>query len=601
MGKELPEAAAAGAVPPHVTIRTTLKRLQTFTEVSKAMKSLYGAGPHGSSSTNALASSLKPRDSSGGTSVEGPKKLLCVWDVDDTLVTSGVPGVRQCPMFTEDELLSLFSSYPARHLLLSQGSIDDVFASGGAGKLEFLSPFFLSGGNPLDRHLGKAQPGCGNLFVCSTPPKVRRSGGAGPASSKSVVVRIATIRAPRENPKDAERFLSETAEPPRCSSEVRWLVMRPSLWGISLASLSNFIAPSAHTAFFDGSVFRKMDIVRSLAASGLWDTVFFIDNDLNEIGLVRPGLNIEDYYRMQSLGRLSRFFQSDLLLLQVSAGLAERRQGMGHSSANEGTMGASASISSKDCKERSERESRINCVNAESPTFRLPAAMDLGDNSTSSLMTSQPAPTRVVELVVAHLHLDMMRYRRIRKASHVTIGADAKEMWHPVFRTGPVCTDEDYFNLMVNFALYEDEVKSYGLEAEPQLRPVPGWEPSVDVVTHVMYDRPTFPRRLSHQYRNICHRITTNLIDLCGPRLSEKQQYALKEEAHNLYRHLIRRQPVIDPMLIANLADLLFSAFTSEHRLPRSLGCTLKKEVYAFLKEEALPEEAAVLRGCIHN
>ncbi|RNE98091.1 hypothetical protein TraAM80_08968 [Trypanosoma rangeli] len=600
MGKELPEAAAAGAVPSHVTIRTTLKKLQTFTEVSKTMKSLYGTVPHVSSSTNALASSLKHPDSNGGTNVEGSKKLLCVWDVDDTLVTSGVPGVRQCPMFTENELLSLFGSGPARHLLLSRGSIDDVFASGGAGKLEFLSPFFLSGGNPLDGHVGKVQPGCSNLFVCSSPPKVRSSGGAGAANSKNLVVRIATIRAPRENPKDAERFLSETAEPPRCSSEVRWLVMRPSLWGISLASLSNFIAPSAHTAFFDGSVFQKMDIVRSLAASGIWDTVFFIDNDLNEIGLVRPGLNIEDYYRMQSLGRLSRFFQSDLLLLQVSAELAKRRQGMGHSSVNEGPMGASAPVSSKDGKERSERESRINCVNAEFPTFQLPVVMDLGDNSTSSLMTSQPPSTRVVELVVAHLHLDEMRYRRIRKASNVTIGADAKEMWHPVFRTGPACTDEDYFDLMANFALYEDEVKSYGLEAKSQLWPVPGWEPSVDVVTHVMYERPTFPRRLSHQYRNICHHITTNLIELCGPRLSEKQQYALREEANHLYRHLIRRQPVIDPLLIANLANSLFSAFTSEHHLPRSLGDTLKKEVYMFLKE-AQPEEATVLRGCIRN
>ncbi|RNF27290.1 uncharacterized protein Tco025E_00481 [Trypanosoma conorhini] len=598
--EELPGAAAAGVMPPSLTIRTTFKRAHTFAEVSKAVKSLYASVSHGNASVNTLASASKTRHHGEGATVEGGAKMLCVWDVDDTLVASGVPGVRQCPMFADDELTGLFRSCPARHLLLSQGSVDDVFAPAPAGKLEFLAPFFLSGGNPLGSHVGKALPGCGNLFVCSTPPKVRRPGGTGPASSDGVVVRIATSRAPREQPGDAESFLSETAEPPRCSSDVRWLVMRSSLWGISLASLSNFVAPSAHTAFFDGSVFHKMDIVRSLAASGFWDAVFFIDNDLTEIGLVRPGLNVEDYYRMQSLGRMSRFFQSDLLLLQVSAELAERKHCMEHSVSNGESLRGDASVNSRDGKKASEKKKKKGCVNAEFLHFGLPDVLNVGGNSASSLTRLHQPSTRVVELYLAHLHFDGPRYRRITKASQVAIDTGAKELWHPVFRTGPACNDEDYAKLMASFSLYEDEVRSYGLEAEPQLSPVPGWEPSVDVVTRPIYARPPFPRRLAHQYRNICHQITTNLIEPCGRRLTEEQQYELKKEANNLYRRLIRRQPVIDPMLTANLASSLFSAFTAEHRLPRSLGEILKKDLDALM-EGTLPEETVACSGDVRS
>ncbi|PWV06015.1 hypothetical protein C3747_121g51 [Trypanosoma cruzi] len=589
MYEVLPEETDASLLRPRVMVRTTFKKVYSLADVRKAVKLLQDVATRESSLTSALQSTPKASGLREGSAVEGGTKLLCLWDVDDTLVASGALGVRQYPIFAEDELVSLFRGCRARHLLLSQGSVDDVFAPDGVGKLDFLSPFFLSGGDLPGGRSSKAHTGCSNVFVCSKPPNLRSGNGKYQDNTPDVnVVRIATSRAPREQPEDSRLFLSEQAEPPRCPSDVRWLLMRPSLWGISLASLSNFIAPSAHTAFLDGSVFCKMDIVRSLAASGNWDAVFFIDNDLSEVGVVRPGLHIEDYYRMKRLGRLSRFFQSDMLLLQASAELAEKEYGMDFSKTNGILLAATASLSSLNSKKLGKKANKNGSVNSDSLKYQLSTVIDMGGSASSTLTRGQQPFTRVVDLFVAHFHLDGPRYRRITKARQNAIEYREKDQWHSVFRTGPACNDDDYAEVMSSFVLYDAKVKTYGLTTDSELTPVPGWEPSVDVVTYPMYDRPPFPRRLPYQYQNICHQITTNLIDQWDPRLTEQQQYDLKKEADNLFRRLIRRQPVIDPMLIVRTANTLFSIFTAERRLPRSLGETLKRDVQALMNGTAL-------------
>ncbi|EKF33298.1 hypothetical protein MOQ_002835 [Trypanosoma cruzi marinkellei] len=570
-------------------VRTTFKKVYSLAEVRKAVKLLQDVATCESSLASALQSSPKAYGLREGSAVEGGTKLLCVWDVDDTLVASGALGVRQYPIFPEDELVSLFRGCRARHLLLSQGSVDDVFAPDGAGKLEFLAPFFLSAGDPPRGGSSKAHTGCSNVFVCSKPPNVKSANGKYQENTRDVtVVRIATSRGAREQPDDSRLFLSEQTEPPRCPSDVRWLVMRPSLWGISLASLSNFIAPSANTAFLDGSVFCKMDIVRSLAASGNWDAVFFIDNDLSEVGVVRPGLHIEDYYRMKRLGKLSRFFQSDTLLLQASAKLAEREYGMDFSKTNGILLATTASLNSLSSKKLAKKANKNGSVNSDSLKYQLSTIVDMGGSASTTLTKCQQPFTRVVDLFVAHFHMDGQRYRRITKTKQNAIEYREKDQWHSVFRTGPACNDDDYAEVMSSFALYEAEVRSYGLTNDSELTPVPGWEPSVNVVTYPMYDRPPFPRCLPYQYQNICHQITTNLIDQWDPHLTEQQQYDLKKEANNLFRRLIRRQPVIDPMLIVRTANTLFSILTAERRLPRSFGETLKKDVQALMNGNGL-------------
>lgn len=337
-------------------------------------------------------------------------RILCVWDVDDTLVASGVGGVRQNLVFSESELVSMFRqmSSNTRHLLLSQGSIDDVFEEP-SGRLRCIRSFLERSGAPRSSaaatvtsthsappHSGagggkqhesfakstpsrpreKKRSGLGMLFNCggSSETKCPRScDESGPAVHRSmsvlspprrkkeskkaaeneedlrkfscgtVVVRLATLRDCVETPQDTE-FLFNPDASPTCvrspttaaaalddKAEVpgRWLVLRPEVWGITLASMSAVFAPSRHTAFVNGKVFRKMDVVWSLAVSGHWDTVFFIDNNLSEVGVVRYGLQLSDMLSLRSSHRLDRFYQGEYLLLAASAKLKEMEQRYG--------------------------------------------------------------------------------------------------------------------------------------------------------------------------------------------------------------------------------------------------------------------------------
>ncbi|KEG12965.1 hypothetical protein DQ04_01301090 [Trypanosoma grayi] len=579
----VPVSTTSGGVSPAATtpcvrVKTTFETLHSFSDLRKALNTLYGGGVDGSQSVSrrnilGFGASTSNRDAVGAG-----KRLLCVWDVDDTLVSSGTPGVRQCPVFDESELAGLFRGICARHLFLSQGSIDDVMDPGGGGKLQYLVPFFRQDGATNEYAVpSKARAGC---CWSSALPDRSRTGArcAAERDAAVVVVRIATLRAPLEKPGDSRMFLSEDVEPPRCPSDVRWLVMRPSLWGISLASLSNFIAPSSHTAFLDGSVFHKMDVVRSLAASGHWDAVFFIDNDLTEVGVVRQGLDIDDFNRMKNVDRLPRFFLADLLLLEVSTMLAERERG--RHDAMRKTNGTCVEQSLSDSKERLKEccNNIVSCERLEAD--ELPSMNGYGDATTSP--DPRGEEERVVELFVAHLHLDQAKYRRITKVKHNGVAHNEKELWHPTLRTGPVCTDDDYEEMVAEFNVIRGKLLQDLAKSTVDLTPVPGWEPSINAVCYPMYERPQRPPTLRHQYYDVCHQITTNLVEPLTSRSAVSQEYELKKEARNLFRRLIRRQPVIDPLCIVEVASTLFTAYTAERRLPRGIAEMLRKNITAL-------------------
>ncbi|KAK7199816.1 hypothetical protein NESM_000028700 [Novymonas esmeraldas] len=319
--------------------------------------------------TNGSRLRLTRCPSSTGQKPRRPK-VLCIWDVDDTLVASGVSGVRQNLVFRESELVALFRSAgdDARHLLLSQGSIDDVFEEP-SGRLRCVRPFLQRASEATRRSAGGERPSsaplssnagakkekssfsdllrCGGGNQAKEPPSSASSVAqqrGGPAASSdndlrrfaagTVLVRLAALRDRSETAEDAA-FLRDPAASPTCQRVFdgqlddkaerlgRWLVLRPEVWGITLASMNTFFPPSRHTAYVNGKIYRKMDVVWSLAMTGEWDSIFFIDNNLSEVGVVRYGLQMTDVLDLRSQRKVYRLFQSDYLLLAASAKLRE--------------------------------------------------------------------------------------------------------------------------------------------------------------------------------------------------------------------------------------------------------------------------------------
>ncbi|CBZ29605.1 conserved hypothetical protein [Leishmania mexicana MHOM/GT/2001/U1103] len=307
-------------------------------------------------------------------------RVLCIWDVDDTLVASGARGIRQNTVFRDSELVELFRSAgdTARHLLLSQGSIDDVLEKPG-GRLWCVRPFlerttdFTGDGRARAGDTGRSSPApassskgvkkgksfanflrCGGVSRTKVQPASRSSltshtdasnGGRSASdrlnehdlrhfASGTVVVRLATVREGSEKVEDSA-FLDDPSASLTCKctfngqlddkaeQQGRWLILRPEVWGITLASMNTFFPPSRNTAFVNGKVYRKMDVVWSLAMTSEWDSVFFIDNNLSEVGVVRYGLQMSDMHDLRRQHKVYRFFQADYLLLATSAKLRD--------------------------------------------------------------------------------------------------------------------------------------------------------------------------------------------------------------------------------------------------------------------------------------
>lgn len=325
-------------------------------------------------------------------------KILCIWDIDETLVCTGSRGVRQNPVFRESDLLNLFQkvSGSTRHLLLSQGSIDDVFEShNNLGRLQYLRPFFAKGTNEQvaapeatrpERHVDPELESAGvrGIFGCTKSATKVKTASSAPKRRKTdpttfeegtVVVRLSVVGSPPETEQEADCLFDPNVEPQ--ASDVRWLILRPGMWGITLSSLSNYIPPSPHTAFVDGKMFHKMDIVWSLAATGEWDTVFFMDNNISEIGIVRYGLKLTDIPHLRETHHFERFFQGEYLLIAAAARLREMERIYGRDPLEPPPPGRRNTTGSGGGKAKSSRE-------ANTPPPPPPAAAAAAAAATSS-------------------------------------------------------------------------------------------------------------------------------------------------------------------------------------------------------------------------
>lgn len=270
------------------------------------------------------------------------QRILCLWDIDDTLVSSNARGERQCPLFDKAELMSLFRSLygQTRHLLLSQGSIDDVFAGDGSGQLSFLRGFFVSAAPPADhKQHGRRSATTTGLFsrLCSCAASTKCKGNDDSSTiscatgrsyleleNGAVLVRLTAMRETSNSQRDHElmnSFLTSYKPHDPESYHARWIVLRSSVWGITLAPLNTPVPPSEHTIFVDGAVYRKMDVAWSMAMSGNWDKVFFIDNNLYEVGAVRKGVRLPALLYNRNELRLKRLTKAEYILLAVSAAL----------------------------------------------------------------------------------------------------------------------------------------------------------------------------------------------------------------------------------------------------------------------------------------
>lgn len=187
-----------------------------------------------------------------GEIANGSSRVLVLWDVDDTLLaTRNKQGPRKrflefddaedetCPNF----VTKVFSSFPSyvEHLLLSQGTVADLFDEDHHGMLCSLSSYFDRG---------------------------RRG---------AVAVPLRRLDGSQYSSQGAGSFFS---------------LEKPHLRGISLAAVSSSIPPSPQCQFLPTDL-TKMDVGVSLALCGHFSHVFFVDNSLVELGAVAPGIELQ--------------------------------------------------------------------------------------------------------------------------------------------------------------------------------------------------------------------------------------------------------------------------------------------------------------------
>nr|CCC96029.1 unnamed protein product [Trypanosoma congolense IL3000] len=590
-----PEAhsTAAESASSFVNILTEFRRLRSFDDIRRAMAEFCGENKRGYPDRS-ISSSFR---SNSDETCCGGVKVLCVWDVDDTLITSSCDGCRDVLLSEKDELYQLFERYPARHLLLSQGSVDDVFAPGvKGGRLQHLLPFFTG----TNKTIRKTSNWCTKAkrspsTVCCSVKSVDHLVKKAPSPSNDVpVIRISTAAALR-NLKTGTSSLSSISEKSSVvdsGSCVRWLVLRPSLWGISLCKLSNLVVPSPHTAFLDGSVFRKMDIVRSLTESGLWDTVFFVDNNLTELGIVRPGLGLADYRRLRAEDNLQEIFLSDFLLLKASAALSQRVSQRGEDS--EATAGASTSFdhgSFSHNRMSDEVQTRGSTGKSSERVDFLQDSEGAGAISKTGRVREDSAlgNEKVVRIVVGHFHLNTEVYSGFKRLASPETQREVGDCYHPAFSTSCVCRDDQLNDVLEEFLRCEEEFLRCVrvLNAFPSLPPAR--EPCINYVRHLRYVDHTQLPPLRDQYRGLIKDIMKSISMSLLRATPVEQDHLLKRDAAVFYDRLIREQPIIDPFIIDRVALLLFYISTTHHHVLPSTLTALKRELQLFMGVRGRP------------
>lgn len=508
-----------------VHVSPSFSVIQCFDDLEASIKDLHRRHPSPSfhSSMN-TASAPPPRVNSDGTSREevvscaekatveehkerltsssvSSPRVLCFWDIDDTLVTAGDLEPRQHLMFEESQLLQLFQSMPTstRHLLLSQGSVDDVFAEG-IGPLYFLRKYFLNfssavmflnhaeqKNNNAEVDEEQRQRKKGEVKIKNDSDFHRSSGSVSCCSSLSCVKEFSF---PRSNcfsyvPIHLTRVDSSSKELSCGSSNVwgtqdqegnavRWLLLRPGLWGISLARLSSLVPPSPRTAFIDGKLFKKMDIVWSFAASGYWDKVFFIDNNLCEVGIVKYGMSYYNASGLLERRRADKVFLSHFSLLRASESLyrMEKERGARFLYGDEQKTQTEPSFPHiASSREESEAEKPTPSASgvqksrtATELIYPFPASSEkvsaTGNACDSFSQGTFSSVVKEVQLLVCHLHLYLLDYYRVRHRSdaggmEMSLAVVSRQSGHPTFFENQCCTDEQYDEFISSYSQAE--------------------------------------------------------------------------------------------------------------------------------------------------
>lgn len=572
------------------------------------------------------------------------RSILFLWDIDDTLVASGAEGLRQNPVFSDTQLATLFRAAGprARHLLLSQGSIEDVFAAGGC--LRSVEQYFnLELASEIAERCKKEKERVGTfggLFPCMGT-KLRKSPvGRGTNFEETVVVRLGTIRGSSEAPGDADFLYDPTKQPGTKDADdydVRWLILRPSTYGITLACLNALIPPSPHTAFVNGRQFHKIDVAWSLACSGHWDTVFFMDNNLSELGVVRYGMQMADMQQLYSSRRVFRFFQSEFLLLAASAKLLQLPRGhgrnvtkpMGGTSAT--TSHSSASLASAEnthLRRAVITNGRIPkpddgvttvaltgaaCTVSElssSTEFTMPPSKTT-DKSLSDVKgaqkdavscepgslervspTTQGPPAKNVALVLVHFHMPAEEYRRTLLGNLLapngqvrTTATFAASVGQPTFMGDSSLSDDQYEALMTLFRyeesmlyqLMEEDMRSLGYV---DMGWHSQWVPNVHMVCRPVYRRPVNVLHMRDFYRPLITEVEKNVVEpLISGGGSADVSAVVRAEANHLYQKLLRECPLIDPGFVYWLAEELFLLHLFEGNLTKGHGESVRRQI----------------------
>eukprot|EP00796_Vickermania_ingenoplastis_P001595 gene1595-972_t len=505
-------------------LQSTIRRLHRPFNATGESILANSASPSPETETRQSANSVQPQPQPGESR---RPRVLCLWDIDDTLLSSGDYGVRQNLMFEEHQLLGLFRSMPrTRHLLLSQGSVDDVFLE--PGRLAFLRNFFLSekfeDGDTDEEEDQFAETN--NWFgCCSSGPPIHLT------KVDSCRKELSCDKWDAWGPHDRE------------SNPVRWLILRPGMWGISLARLSSMIPPSGRTAFVDGKYFRKLDIAWSLAASGNWDRVFFVDNNLCEVGIIRYGMSYSTAASTLERRRADKVFLADFTLLKASAKLyaVEREKGR-----------------------------RITYPEEEGESDRISSPFAPVEDFPSSSPAGHP--TQTVQLHVANVHFQLMDYYRVShcmdRGEPELLAMLSRQCGHPTFFEDQ-CFYPAYYQAenAIDQIIMED-LRLYGTVGKGWKH---GWTPNSSKVVmpfcKTIIQMETVYRLCAHSYRLFVNSICGQLTQARKAKRGHHQVQILstaRKECYAIYSDFLRGCPVIDPLFTVELALTLYQLHFSD-------------------------------------
>lgn len=577
-------------------------------------------------------------------------RVLCFWDIDDTLVAPSDLGMRQQLMFEESQLRRLFQRIPSstRHLLLSQGSVDDVFVKE-QGALYFLQKYFLSSSsfpvyqNPSENGTSDVKggedkthrdKGKNHRLGRGDRASVSRKGSGACCSSVSCVeedalspfftdTSYAPIHLTRLNSCRKDLSCHSSNEwAPRDSegNPVRWLMLRPGLWGISLARLSSLVQPSSHTAFVDGKQFKKMDIVWSFAASGYWDRVFFIDNNLCEVGIIRYGMSYHNAVSALKRSRECKVFLSDFSLLRASEELyrmeiSKETQSSCKTTEAQNTddpasrllpshdLGPGNACSTPANSPSPEDTGTVPMLNGRGPQHPLETVdATVSEHAIRETRTSVLPKVKQVDLVVAHLHFFFKDFYNIRqqgnsRAGTLICGPAMRNLGHPAFFDNRSCTDEEYEDIISRYIQTEKAICKLLFDYLNECEGAEGsdwkkrWRPNI---SNVLFPQCRTALASLKEFRTLCVPIYSQFIHtVCQQLAVSRREKSLsakmarlaeaRKAANDIYVELWTGCPLLDPLFVIDFAQTLYQIHCSDAFLSEGKISNLRKRAELFI------------------